>query len=101
MSDFSVSGRYLWTVDSETGELHRVEWKAGSSLSASGVLFSPAEGERIEMFGQMPGEFQKPVCGDSVFWIVVSEDSGSDTTIRHVYTAAGRGQAVLLWEYSS
>ena len=101
VSDFSVSGRYLWTVDAETGKLRRAEWKAGSSLGAPSIVFSPAEGERIETFGQRPGEFQKPVCGDSVFWIVSSEDSGSGKTNRQIYAAYGRGQAVKLWEYAS
>ena len=101
VSDFSVSGRYLWTVDAETGNLHRAEWKTGGSLGAPSIVFSPAEGERIETFGQRPGEFQKPVCGDGVFWIVASEDSGSGKTNRQLYTAQGRGQAVLLWEYGS
>ena len=101
VSDFSVSGRYLWTVDAETGNLRCAEWKTGGSLGAPGIVFSPTEGERIETFGQRPGEFQKPVCGDSVFWIVASEDSGSVKTNRQIYTAQGRGQAVLLWEYGS
>lgn len=101
VSDFSVSGRYLWIVDAETGKLQRTEWKTGGSLGTPSIVFSPAEGERIETFGQRPGEFQKPVCGDSVFWIVSSEDSGSGKTMRQIYTAAARGQVELLWESDS
>lgn len=101
VSDFSVSGRYLWIVDAETGKLQRTEWKTGGSLGTPSIVFSPAEGERIETFGQRPGEFQKPVCGDSVFWIVVSEDSGAGKTNRQIYAASAREKAVLLWEYDS
>lgn len=92
VADFNVSGRFLWTLDAESGELWRAEWKKNGALVERVPVYRPTAGERIETVGAGLRNFRKPVCGDYAFWVTVSDDGN----VRKGYVSNGK-TAVETW----
>ena len=91
ISDFSVSPRYIWTVDAGNGELWRAQWKQDGSLSGQTPLYVPEKGEHVALDIGPVAALQKPIRGDTLVWTV---ETGDGIT---VYCSAPRKDPTILW----
>ena len=98
VADFAVSSRYLWTVNSETGVLERVERKKNGSFGGRNPFFTPSDGERIVKLTPPVESFQKPSCGEGFYWTATRTDE-SGQIVRTQYVTDGREIASLWQEY--